>query len=234
MAKIPYTIYKITNLVNGKVYIGQTRIKLIKRWCDHKTSKVGCTALIRAIKKHGKKSFKCEAIFSVLKEKDLNFYEIYFINYYKSFGKNGYNLNLGGHSLPSNKLKKQIVGYNIRTGETHVFDRYSACKKFGYDTRTIKRCIDEEKYIHKGCLWFLKENFNEENVQAAKTRYYNGLLYDRKNPYQGVVTYGNNYVPFITINDKNKYLGTFKDKNKALSVYQKAFAEVFNRKNPFF
>lgn len=54
-------IYKITNLVNNKVYIGQTERTLKERWGQHKYSK-GCKYLHNAILKYGAESFKIEEI----------------------------------------------------------------------------------------------------------------------------------------------------------------------------
>lgn len=58
-------IYKITNNVDGKFYIGSTN-NLIKRYYTHinhiRTSKNTCVKLIRAVNKHGEKNFKFEII----------------------------------------------------------------------------------------------------------------------------------------------------------------------------
>ena len=50
-------IYKITNKINGKVYIGQTIQPLKKRWNLHRAKKSGCPALTRAFEKYGKDNF---------------------------------------------------------------------------------------------------------------------------------------------------------------------------------
>ena len=85
-------IYKITNLCNGKVYVGQS-VDIQSRWRRHKT----CTsdyALYRAFRKYGLENFQ----FDVIEECDvdqLDERETYWINYYDSFF-NGYNETLGG------------------------------------------------------------------------------------------------------------------------------------------
>lgn len=86
-------IYKITNKVNGKSYIGQTRYTLEFRWRQHQ-HKRDDTYFHNAIHKYGVDNFSIE----ILEEcdiADLNSREIFYIAKYDSF-KNGYNLTIGG------------------------------------------------------------------------------------------------------------------------------------------
>lgn len=97
-------IYKIENLVNGKVYIGQSN-DIKKRWYSHKrdssieTSKNYNYPLYKAFRKYGVDNFKFEIIEECLKE-ELNDKEIYYIQLYRSYinfeDSNGYNQTLGG------------------------------------------------------------------------------------------------------------------------------------------
>lgn len=89
-------IYKITNKINGKVYVGQTIRTLEERWVEHCTPKSGCTALGRAIQKYGRDSFTLEQIDNAENTEDLNKKEIYWIDKLNSFGVGGYNLCVGG------------------------------------------------------------------------------------------------------------------------------------------
>lgn len=60
-------VYRITNIVNGKFYIGSTN-NLIKRYYTHiydiRSEKNTCVKLIRAVKKYGEDNFKFEIILS--------------------------------------------------------------------------------------------------------------------------------------------------------------------------
>lgn len=86
-------IYKITNKVNNKVYIGQTRYTVEFRWRQH-IHKKDKTYFHNAIHKYGIENF----IIEVLEEcpiNQLNSREIFYIAKYDSFN-NGYNLTIGG------------------------------------------------------------------------------------------------------------------------------------------
>ena len=54
-------IYKITNTVNNKVYIGQTKQDPNKRWRGHKNAiknGIGCPLLQKAFNKYGADKFR--------------------------------------------------------------------------------------------------------------------------------------------------------------------------------
>lgn len=101
-------IYKIENLINGKVYIGQS-VDIQYRFNNHKSesfnpkSNAYDTAIHRAIRKYGVNNFS----FDIIEECDQNQLrerEIYWIDYYQSFG-NGYNLTSGGEGVPTVDIK---------------------------------------------------------------------------------------------------------------------------------
>lgn len=102
---IIYTIYKSTNTINGKVYIGfdsnyPSRIK------DHKKSalkKGSDTYFHRAIRKYGWDNFTWEIIYqSVDGNHTLNVMEGYFITEHDTY-YNGYNMTLGGEGSLGHK-----------------------------------------------------------------------------------------------------------------------------------
>lgn len=103
-------IYKIENLINGKVYIGQS-IDIIKRWQSHKNC-IEDKPLYRAFKKYGLKNFD----FSVIEEcssDELNDKERFWISYYHSciYDENnwGYNLSYGGEGCSIISLEQQKI-----------------------------------------------------------------------------------------------------------------------------
>lgn len=85
-------IYKTTNLINEKIYIG-------KDSRNKKNYLGGGVCLAKAIKKYGRKNFKKETICECKTQEELNEKEIYYINLYKSTDSTiGYNLSTGGGS----------------------------------------------------------------------------------------------------------------------------------------
>ena len=100
-------IYKITNKLNGKIYIGQS-INIEQRWKQHhQETKNGNknTKLYLAMRKYGIENFIFEVLEQCSKD-ELNDREIYWIKKYDSF-KNGYNMTPGGNE-PS-KINPQII-----------------------------------------------------------------------------------------------------------------------------
>jgi group I intron endonuclease len=90
-------IYKFTNKINGKIYIGQTTNTFKKRYSGYSNFK-GNTYFNRALLKYGMDGFITEEICSAKNLEDLNYLEEYFIEYYGSLRPNGYNTERGGNN----------------------------------------------------------------------------------------------------------------------------------------
>lgn len=105
-------IYKITNKINGRIYIGQTIRTLEDRWYHHvyyATQKKCKTKLGRAIRKYGASAFDAVVIET---SDNLDEREIYFINLFKSV-TSGYNIKIGGDGGPhALSTKKKISKAN--------------------------------------------------------------------------------------------------------------------------
>lgn len=91
-------VYKITNKVNGKIYIGQTTKSLEKRWRQHRHKSSGCRYLHHAIQKYGAENFTVEQIDVANDRVELNQKEQFWIQYYDCMVPNGYNLKSGGNT----------------------------------------------------------------------------------------------------------------------------------------
>lgn len=121
-------IYKITNLINKKIYIGQTIFSIEKRFKMHcySTNKKKCKSPIsRSIKKYGKENFKIEEIVKADCIQMLNYLEMYYIYIFNSTNKEiGYNIRIGGNtsSIPNEtkeKIRNTLIGH-VHSDETKL------------------------------------------------------------------------------------------------------------------
>ncbi len=112
-------IYKATNKINGKIYIGQTVKNLNYRIMEH-LSKVKHNfnrgIFHNALRKHGIQSFEWSTIDIADSGDILNEKEIYWISYLNSKIPNGYNLTDGGNGGSGHKLSEET---KRKMSETH-------------------------------------------------------------------------------------------------------------------
>lgn len=115
--KIGY-IYKITNTVNGKIYIGQTVKPIEDRFKRHQydAHKGSNCALHRAMLKYGVQAFTVSLLGEYPKE-ELSNAEIRYIAELNTMHPNGYNLTIGGEGLrgytQSEEHKRKIARAKI-------------------------------------------------------------------------------------------------------------------------
>lgn len=109
-----YTIYMHINKINHKVYIGQTKQDLKKRWNKGEGYR-GCPFFYAAIKKYGWDNFQHKVLIENLTLNQANFWEQFFIQYFDSNNlKKGYNIRIGGNnSTPTLETKIKISNSNI-------------------------------------------------------------------------------------------------------------------------
>ena len=150
-------VYKITNIQNNKVYIGQTIRPIQDRFRRHindALNNILDTHFARAIKKYGKNNFIIEQIDQAQTQNELNKKEQYWIQYYNSV-QEGYNetdaiSKCGGNTYQSktekemevikekirqtklgakNPMAKKIKRINIITNKVDIFDTIISCAK---------------------------------------------------------------------------------------------------------
>jgi len=119
-------VYLITNIVNGKRYVGQTKQSLAQRWNMH-VAKNHCCYLYNAIHKYGRKNFNIEALVEVSTRELANEFEIEYISRYKTMFPNGYNILPGGdeprplseeeRKKLSDRMKGNKFGFGISPSE---------------------------------------------------------------------------------------------------------------------
>jgi group I intron endonuclease len=111
-------LYRITNKINGKRYIGQTIQLMSIRWSQHIHSSIknkNNTLISRTIKKYGKENFEVKVIARCNSIEEMNHREQYYIKLFNTLAPNGYNLDSGGknkimHQSTKDKLSKAHLG----------------------------------------------------------------------------------------------------------------------------
>ena len=101
-------IYKITNLINNKIYIGQTRYTIERRFKEHiwtSKSEQNNIPLQNAIRKYGAENFRIEKIDEASSKEELDEKEIYWIKTLNAQNPEiGYNVCRGGERGPGGPL----------------------------------------------------------------------------------------------------------------------------------
>lgn len=143
------TIYKITNNVNGMIYIGKTKNSIIHRWKQHCASinTMNRFRLHEAIEEYGKENFSIEKIDEASTEQESCEKEIYWISFYDCIFPNGYNVSKGGKNGGHTRKIK-----NVETGE--VFETMtSAAKRYNRCIRAIEQVLDKPHRTSAGYHW---------------------------------------------------------------------------------
>jgi group I intron endonuclease len=171
-----YTIYKITNIQNGKIYIGFTSNHKT-RFYKHVYDSLNLNPkqhIHRALRKYGKEKFTFDILYQSLeREHTLKTMEPFFINEYNTF-KNGYNMTKGGEGvfgIPCCDFNKRRM-YSNNPGKTKsalqkktsiieavneltneivlIVDRMSFSREYGIPYTTIGWAIQHNKTLKSG------------------------------------------------------------------------------------
>lgn len=201
-------IYKITNLINNKIYIGQS-INVYQRWEAHKYASLNKNSkeyniyFHNALRKYGINNFFFEIIELCDKTK-LDERERYWIEYYHSYDRKiGYNESKGGQGYNSERY--HIEQYDLNGNFIKEWDSvYEAAKELNTSITNIRYCIlypDKQKSA-AGFQWKRK---GDSRLIKKYSRNYNlkGLEQGRikKQTYQ--------------YNKENKYIQTFESRIEA-------------------
>lgn len=135
-------IYKITNLINGKCYIGKTERSIAERWGEHlRHRKTLDLPLHRALNKYGIDNFQIEQI-EECSSAEVDARENYWIMHYDSCNS-GYNCTLGGEGgllyISEQEIQEIITRYV--SGERLDL----LCKEYHHDYYSIKKVLEERE-----------------------------------------------------------------------------------------
>lgn len=172
-------IYKITNKINGKVYIGQT-INLNDRWKHYRN--LHCKSqpkIYNALKKYGVDSFLFTVIDDAQDIETLNFLEEIYIACFDSI-ETGYNSRPGGlNTIPTNETKRKMS--QARKGK-HLSDE----TKRKISLSRVGRFLSPEhkQKISEAQTGIKKKPCSEETKQKI-SRSHLGIHSGNKNPMYG-------------------------------------------------
>lgn len=140
-------IYKITNLVNGKIYVGQS-VHIERRWMEHCLPSAH-SLIGKAIQKYGKENFSFQIVeecsVELLDEK-----EEYYISHYNSIVPNGYNIMDWVNGNPTYfNIDKEVLEqlYNDIQNSEMLFDEIA--EKYDLSRRTIIRINQGHTHFSK-------------------------------------------------------------------------------------
>jgi group I intron endonuclease len=230
-------IYKITNKINNKCYIGKSS-NIEERWQYHVNrrydNKEYNKPLYRALRKYGINNFSFEIIEELENyEQDSNKREQYWIKFYNSYGESGYNGTKGGDGGVTVANPRETYGKLTTEEVIYLRKRYLECK---YPATYIWENEFKNKISKRGfqAIWLgenskniMPEVFTAKNKekQIKLSRAYEGVLRRKVTleEKKSILKRIKNGEACATIwrteyQDKYKSAGGFRDMVKAISL----------------
>lgn len=168
-----YNLYKITNLLNNKCYIGVTNRNPEERFAEHK--KPSSSSFIgKAIQSDGVENFSFEIILTNIEDDKISSLECEYIKKYNSLLPNGYNADLGGvdyhkHSDyikniisekgKGNKNSKYVADVLMYDKQGNLLNRFQtareAARYLGNESKNvgINYCLNNKQKTAYGYIW---------------------------------------------------------------------------------
>lgn len=214
-------IYKITNKLNNKCYIGKSN-NIENRFNYHKNNykcdKEWNKTLYKAFRKYGIENFNFEIIENIQDYDNINNdREKYWISFYDSYN-NGYNETLGGDGEIT--VENPRITYGKITDEEVIYlrKRYLECK---YPASYIWEQEFKEKITKRGfqAIWLgtnakniMPEVFTTENKekQLKLSRAYEGVLRRR-----------------VSLKEKNEIKERIKNGESAKQIWQQDYNNIY-------
>ena len=138
-------VYKITNLLNGKVYVGQTVRTLEARIDQHKRRTK--SAISQAIGKYGWENFKVEVLEECETQEELNEREKFWIKFFDCIAPKGYNLNEGGRGGKVSEIAKKHMSESqqVRFSNPAEHEKLSKAQKKYFSKLEARQKMSEAK-----------------------------------------------------------------------------------------
>lgn len=173
-------IYKATNLVNGKIYIGQTVEDLPERVRKHlyeaHSKRDSNVVFHRAIRKYGDDNFLWDIIDYADSKQELDVKEEYWINKYNSHihikKSNGYNMTFGGEGSEGYKHTEEAI-QKMSNIQKERFKNKENCPMYGKNhTEESKQKISEARkklYTGENHPWHGRKHSDESKQKMRES-----------------------------------------------------------------
>lgn len=158
-------IYKITNLINGQAYIGQTN-SIERRFKEHLTKSI--LLIDKAIQEYGSNNFK----FEIIEEctiNDLNNREKYWIKYFNTITPFGYNQDEGGHSsnFSFNYSTEEEIQNIIKDIKYSNLTFTEIANKYNKNVSNISRINNGKIHIQENEIYPLRKKQNYPQIKNS-------------------------------------------------------------------
>lgn len=238
-------IYKTTNKINGKIYIGQTIKNLEQRKREHLNEAKRDSKefyFYRAIRKHDSENFDWEILEQCNSKEELDLAEEWYIRYYKTFTGFadccGYNLTLGGGGIvgfrPSTETRKKMSKAqsgenNPMYGRNHTNEAIQKIKttkmRKGLSKKIRQKISETKKELYKNPenTPMFGKTHTEETIQkmseAKKGK--NHPMFGKKRPEHSKKMSGENNPRARAVMIKGQYFSTITEAARVLNVGRK-------------
>jgi len=142
-------VYKITNTLNGKIYIGQTQLPIEIRFMQHSYAN---SPLGRDMRQYGLENFTVEVIEKCATREELREREAFWIKVLKAQSPQGYNVHSGSGRIQGSG---KPLGYR---------------KPEGTRTRRTLRAYDDEWELHLAFDKILKYGDKQAAIDFVNSR----------------------------------------------------------------
>lgn len=192
-------IYKITNKINGKIYIGQTRYTLAHRFSQHTNNFTPSTDLHDDMRLYGVQNFTIEEV-EQCDNNELNIREKFWIQHYNSY-EQGYNMTRGGAGY---YIGHTIYCYTLKGNLYKIYKDFAeASEDTGIDVTIIKSAVYNHGWSGGGYQWFFEED--KDNVKDLSNLSQN---YGKISPLTIQYDISGNYIKtFTTIQEAEQATG---------------------------
>lgn len=161
-------IYKITNDINDKVYIGKTLSSIEKRFQEHKhdstRGRMEKRPLYNAMNKYGCEHFQVELVEEAPIE-ELSDREKYWIEYYGSF-KNGYNATIGGEGTQLYDYDMIVKGFLSGKLIEELAEEFECCKDTIANALNLANIDTHLNAYKKSIKGIIAEDFSGNVIQV--------------------------------------------------------------------